>query len=177
MGVVQGKESLPPLLPWSSMMPNKKMRILIADEHHVQLMQIEKMLNQLGYYRIAPVQSFEELLAIVQSALDPFHLLIANTDLATHAGVDLARFCGESPQIQHALLYETQYVMVPTVPASQRKAVSVCLPRLPDTEALHTFMDIIDSPVVVGQLELPTSSTRTHSKRRTSRIETVFTRH
>ncbi|MCY1400661.1 hypothetical protein D9M71_157610 [compost metagenome] len=159
------------------MMPNKKMRILIADEHHAQVMQIEKMLNHLGYYRIAPVQSFEELLSITQSALDPFHLLIANTDLATHAGVDLTRFCGESPQIQHALLYETQYVMVPAVPASQRKSVSVCLPRLPDPEALHTFMDIIDSPVVIGQLEAPTDHTRTHAKRRISRIETVFTRH
>lgn len=159
------------------MMPNKKMRILIADEHHAQLMQIEKMLNQLGYYRIAPVQSFEELLAITQSALDSFHLLIANTDLATHAGVDLARFCGESPQIQHALLYETQYVMVPTVPASQRKSVSVCLPRLPDAEALHTFMDIIDSPVVIGQLESPANQDRIHAKQRVIRTETVFTRH
>ncbi|WP_166366748.1 histidine kinase [Pseudomonas akapageensis] len=158
-------------------MPNKKMRILIADEHHVQLMQIEKMLNQLGYYRIAPVQTFEELLAITQSALDPFHLLVANTDLATHAGVDLKRFCGECPQIQHALLYETQYVVVPAVPASQRKAVSVCLPRLPDTEALHTFMDIIDSPVVIGQLESPESRARVHAKRRITRVETVFTRH
>ncbi|UVJ46588.1 response regulator [Pseudomonas sp. LS1212] len=158
-------------------MPNKKMRILIADEHHVQLMQIEKMLNQMGYYRIAPVQSFVELLSIVQSALEPFHLLIANTDLATHAGVDLTRFCGESPQIQHALLYETQYVMVPAVPANQRKSVSVCLPRLPDADALQTFMQIIDSPVVIGQLESPASSTRAHAKRRINRIETVFSRH
>ncbi|MCY1187852.1 hypothetical protein D9M73_288840 [compost metagenome] len=75
------------------------------------------------------------------------------------------------------MLYETQYVMVPAVPASQRKSVSVCLPRLPDSEALHTFMDIIDSPIVIGQLEVPSSQGRTHAKRRISRIETVFTRH
>lgn len=73
-------------------MPNKCMRILIADEHPSQRLQLEKMLNALGYYRIAPVDNFDDLQRLVQCALQPFNLLIGNIDLASHAGVDLARF-------------------------------------------------------------------------------------
>ena len=38
-------------------MPTKALTILIADEQHLQRLHIEKMLNQLGYYRIVPVQT------------------------------------------------------------------------------------------------------------------------
>ncbi|NBA96236.1 histidine kinase [Pseudomonas sp. R5(2019)] len=155
-------------------MPNKSMRILIADEHLVQVMQIEKMLNQMGYYRIAPVKSFEQLLKLIQSALEPFHLLIANTDLATHAGVDMERFCRGNPQIRHALLYETQILHIPMVPPAQRKAVNVCLPRLPDNDALKNFMDIVDAPQVLA--ELPLNLPRARPKSRIDRLDTVFSR-
>ncbi|MDF2490383.1 MAG: hisitidine kinase [Pseudomonas sp.] len=136
-------------------MPNKSMRILIADEHPSQLLQLEKMLNGLGYYRIAPVECFEDLQRLVQGALQPFNLLIGNIDLATHAGVDLARFCRVSAQIQHALLYHSQHLKVPNVPASERQAVSISLPKVPDSEALDSFMAIIDAPLLVGQVPLP----------------------
>lgn len=136
-------------------MPNKSMRILIADEHPSQLLQLEKMLNSLGYYRIAPVESFEDLQRLVQGALEPFNLLIGNIELASHAGVDLARFCRVSPQIQHALLFHSQHLKLPNVPASDRQAVSISLPKVPDSEALASFMTIIDAPMVVGQVPMP----------------------
>ncbi|MBF8730908.1 MULTISPECIES: histidine kinase [Pseudomonas] len=138
-------------------MANKTMRILIADEHPCQRLQLEKMLNGLGYYRIAPVESFEDLQRLVQSALQPFNLLIGNIELASHAGVDLARFCRVSTQIQHALLYHSQHLKVPAVPQAQRQAVNISLPRVPDDEALQSFMAIIDLPLVIGQLPLPAS--------------------
>ncbi len=159
-------------------MTNKSMRILIADEHPDHRLQLEWLLNGLGYYRIAPVESFEELQRLVQSALQPFNLLLGNIELASHAGVDLARFCRVSTQIQHALLYHSQQLRVPTVPPSERQAVSVSLPRMPDCEALGSFMAIIDLPVVVGQVALPASlsSPAGYLKRRMNFTRTVFSR-
>ena len=86
-------------------MANKSLRILIADAHPHQRLQLERMLNGLGYYRIAPVDSFEELQRLVLGALQPFHLLLGNIELASHAGVDLARFCRVSTQIQLSLIH------------------------------------------------------------------------
>jgi CheY-like chemotaxis protein len=160
------------------MMPNKALRILIADEHHVQLMQVEKMLNQLGYYRVAPVQSFDELLALIQCAIEPFDLLIANTELAARVGVDLPRFCKSSPQIHHTMLYENRHVEVPLIAPEQRQAVSVCLARLPDTDALKTLMEIVDAPQGVPEAPVSLAGHRSHAKRRVSHHrEPAFIRH
>ncbi|TFF40481.1 histidine kinase [Pseudomonas sp. RIT623] len=159
-------------------MPNKAMRILIADEHPEQRLQLEKMLNGLGYYRIAPVDSFDDLQRLVHSALQPFNLLIGNIELASHAGVDLARFCRVSSQIQHALLYHAPHLKVPAVAPNDRHAVSISLPRAPDSEALESFMAIIDLPVLVGQLPLPAglAASPGYARRRASLAPTVFSR-
>ncbi|QXI36940.1 histidine kinase [Pseudomonas xantholysinigenes] len=159
-------------------MPNKAMRILIADEHPEQRLQLERMLNALGYYRIAPVESFDDLQRLVHSALQPFNLLIGNIELASHAGVDLARFCRVSTQIQHALLYQSPHLKVPSVPPSDRHAVSISLPRAPDSEALESFMAIIDLPVLVAQLPLPAGLVggAGYARRRTNFGLTVFSR-
>ncbi|WP_223547566.1 hypothetical protein [Pseudomonas sp. A-B-19] len=36
-------------------MPNKSLRILIADAQHFNRLRIERLFNQLGYFRVAPV--------------------------------------------------------------------------------------------------------------------------
>lgn len=159
-------------------MPNKSMRILIADEHPSQLLQLEKLLNGMGYYRIAPVESFDDLQHLVQNALQPFSLLIGNIDLASHVGVDLERFCRVNAQIQHALLYESQHLKVPAIPAGQRQAVSISLPKVPDNEALQSFMAIIDAPLLLGQLPNPgyKASAHAHPRRWLNQGHTVFSR-
>ncbi|NIF18306.1 histidine kinase [Pantoea sp. Cy-639] len=149
-------------------MPNKSMRILIADEYPDQRLQLEKLLNGLGYYRIAPVESFGDLQRLVHSALQPFNLLLGNIELASRVGVDLARFCRVSPQVQHALLYHSRQLKIPSVPQGERQAVSVSLPRAPDAEALESFMAIIDQPVLVGLLSLPLGVSTGHLKVRRS---------
>lgn len=158
------------------MMPNKSMRILIADEHPMQLLQLEKMLNGMGYYRIAPVESFEDLQRLVQAALQPFNLLVGNIDLASHVGVDLERFCRVNTQIQHALLYQSQHLKVPAIPSGERQAVNVSLPKVPDNETMQTFMAIIDSPKVIGQLPVPERTHPAYAPRRMSFAPTVFSR-
>lgn len=159
-------------------MPDKSMRILLADAHPLQLLQLEKMLNGMGYFRIAPVQSFEDLRHLVQNALLPFNLLIGNIDLASHAGVDLERFCRVNVQIQHALLYESQHLKMPAVPTGQRQAVTISLPRVPDDETVLAFMAIIDAPRLIGQIAGPRGrgSARGGGRHWLSAGQTVFSR-
>ncbi len=158
-------------------MINKALRILIADEHPSQLMHVERMLNHMGYYRIAPVQSFEALLALVQSAIEPFDLLIANTEMAVRVGVDLPRLCKGSPQVHHALLYENESVPVPTIAPQQRESVNVCLSRLPDSEALKTLMDIVDMACEPIDQPVTVVSQRRHGRKRPAAKEPALLRH
>ena len=152
-------------------MPDKSLRILLADAHPMQLLQLEKMLNGMGYFRIAPVQSFDDLQHLVQNALQPFNLLIGNIDLASHAGVDLERFCRVNVQIQHALLYESQHLKMPAVPPGQRQAVSISLPKVPDDETLHAFMALVDGPRLIGHLPRP--SAQSNSRGGTKRLSLI----
>lgn len=158
-------------------MINKALRILIADEHPSQLMHVERMLNTMGYYRIAPVRSFEALLALVQSAVEPFDLLIANTEMAQRAGVDLPRLCKGSKQVHHALLYESESVPVPTIASQQRESVNVCLSRLPDSDALKTLMDIVDIGVDLIEQPVTVVSQRGQGRKRLAQKEPALLRH
>lgn len=63
-------------------MPNKALRILIADEQHFQRMRIERLFNRLDYYRVAPVRDLAELLTLVEYGSEPFDLVVINASLA-----------------------------------------------------------------------------------------------
>ena len=117
-------------------MPNKALTILIADEQHLQRLYIEKMLNQLGYHRIVPVQTFEEVKILTAIPAEPFDVLIINAGLAAHASEP-------QPQVRHVLVYDHQDL---GQPAGATPAVLVRLPSVPDHINLEHFMDIIDPP-------------------------------
>ncbi|KAF2406757.1 chemotaxis protein CheY [Pseudomonas antarctica] len=117
-------------------MPNKALTILIADEQHLQRLYIEKMLNQLGYHRIVPVQTFEEVQILTAIPAEPFDVLIINGGLAAHT-------CGPQPQVRHVLIYDHQDL---SAVAGATPTVLVRLPGAPDTVNLEHFMDIIDPP-------------------------------
>ncbi len=123
-------------------MPTKALTILIADEQHLQRLHIEKMLNQLGYYRIVPVQTFDEVLILTDIPAEPFDVLIIHAGLAASAGGALA-FEQPHPQLRHVLVYDDQDL---GPPASQGPFVLVRLPGPPDSVTLEHFMDIIDPP-------------------------------
>ena len=122
-------------------MPNKALTILIADEQHLQRLYIEKMLNQLGYYRIVPVQTFDEVLILTGIPTEPFDVLIINAGLAAGEGGVLA-YQEQHPQVRHVLVYEIRdqgtLAATPTL--------LVRLPGAPDSVNLEHFMDIIDPP-------------------------------
>ncbi|WP_454867166.1 histidine kinase [Pseudomonas lini] len=127
-------------------MSNKALRILIADENGDRLIQVEKLLNRLNYYRIAPVSSFDELRTLTQYAIEPFDLLIANKDLSVKKGVDLAEFCQGAPQIHHVLIYESQDLQRSLVPVHPHRPMYFSLPHIPDSGSIEDLMGLIDPP-------------------------------
>jgi CheY-like chemotaxis protein len=117
-------------------MPNKALTILIADEQHLQRLYIEKMLNRLGYHRIVPVQTFEEVQILTAIPAEPFDVLIVNAGLVAHTG-------GPQAQVRHVLVYDHLDLDLPVGSTPQ---VLVRLPGVPDNVNLEHFMDIIDPP-------------------------------
>ncbi|WLH81233.1 chemotaxis protein CheY [Pseudomonas sp. FP2335] len=125
-------------------MPNKALTILIADEQHLQRLHIEKMLNQLGYHRIVPVQTFDEVQILTAIPAKPFDVLIINAGLAAQAS-------GPQPQVRHVLVYDHLDLRQP---AGIAPAVLVRLPGVPDHVNLEHFMDIIDPPTAARGLRV-----------------------
>jgi len=117
-------------------MPNKALTLLVADEQHLQRLYIEKMLNQLGYHRIVPVQTFEEVQILTAIPAEPFDVLIINAGL-------LVDTCEPQPQARHVLVYDHLDLCKPT---GATPAVLGRLPGGPDNVNLEHFMDIIDPP-------------------------------
>ena len=93
------------------------------------------MLNQLGYHRIVPVQTFEEVQILTAMPAKPFDVLIINAGLMAHAE-------GPQPQVRNALVYDHPDLGQSDVTPN----VLVRLPGAPDTVNLEHFMDIIDPP-------------------------------
>ncbi|WP_247256075.1 response regulator [Pseudomonas moorei] len=124
-------------------MSNKSLRILIADEQHFNRLRIERWFNQLGYYRVAPVQNLDELLTLVEYGCEPFDLLVINAALAG-GKLDLLGFCLDNRQLDRVLIYDGQRAQLPPIPASEQQKTQVSHAVLPDLAALQRLMTIID---------------------------------
>jgi DNA-binding NarL/FixJ family response regulator len=122
-------------------MSNKALRILIADEQHFHRMKIERMLNQLGYFRIAPVHSVEELLTLVEYGSEPFDLVMISTSLTVGVDLDLLAFCVDNLQIRHGFIYDDPQARLAP---NQRRKVQVSQSRMPDLELVRHLMERVD---------------------------------
>lgn len=120
-------------------MSNKALRILIADEQHFHRMKIERMLNQLGYFRIAPVHSIEELLTLVEYSSEPFDLVMISTSLTVD--LDLLAFCEDNPQIRHGFIYDNPQARLAP---NQGRKVQISQVRMPDLELVRQMMERVD---------------------------------
>lgn len=120
-------------------MSNKALRILIADEQHFHRMKIERMLNQLGYFRIAPVHSIEELLTLVEYSSEPFDLVMISASLTV--ALDLLAFCGDNPQIRHGFIYDDPQARLAP---NQGRKVQISQARMPDLESVRQLMERVD---------------------------------
>ncbi|GLH50288.1 hypothetical protein RS3R2_39750 [Pseudomonas lactis] len=102
------------------------------------------MLNLHGYHRIAPVGSFEELLAIINSATEPFDLVVINTALVHEAAICVETFCLQCPYIRNALIYEGRPEFLVINDEQKPAGVFTRLSGVPDTRAIENLMSQID---------------------------------
>ncbi|MEB0047312.1 MULTISPECIES: hypothetical protein [unclassified Pseudomonas] len=87
---------------------NKTLRIMVAHEDQSQRLSIEKHLNTLGYYRVAPVTSFREVVLLSQLPGKAFDLLIVSR--ALYVAGEQCTFFGDkrTPNIPNILIYEDE---------------------------------------------------------------------
>lgn len=124
-------------------MPNKTLRIMIADTDHSHRMQLEYLFNQQGYFRIAPVSSAQELMTLMAFGIEPFDLLVVDACLA-EGELDLPGFFLGNPQVRHGMIYNTQQVGLLSIPVTRRASVQLHPAQLPDLAALARLMARID---------------------------------
>ncbi|WP_223465837.1 chemotaxis protein CheY [Pseudomonas sp. GL-RE-26] len=120
-------------------MPNKSLRILIADAQHFNRLRIERLFNQLGYFRVAPVQSLEELLPLVEYGCEPLDLVLINGAMANE-GLDLLNFFADNPQVHYAFIFNEQQTPLPSVVGN----VQVSQAALPDLASITQLMSAVD---------------------------------
>ncbi|WP_327440573.1 chemotaxis protein CheY [Pseudomonas donghuensis] len=125
-------------------MANKILRILIADSQHSQTLLVERMLNRLGYYRIATASSLAEVRSLGHCPGYPFDILIGSAWLLFGGQTER----DSQPGIYfNALIYQCHYVQ----PGSTLTAIEGTVARLPgalDATSLDMFMALIDPQAV-----------------------------
>ncbi|OPG69015.1 chemotaxis protein CheY [Pseudomonas ogarae] len=124
-------------------MPNKALRILIADPHHAHRIVLERLFNQQGYFRIAPVSHVQELLTLVEYGSEPFDLIVVNAGLASGA-LDLHDFVIYNPQVRHGMIYNASPASRPPVPVARRSSLHLSQAPLPDLASLQRLMERVD---------------------------------
>ena len=106
-------------------------------------MRIERLLNQLNYYCIAPVHDLEELLTLIEYGCEPFDLVVINASLANGA-LNLLDFFRDNPQVRHAFIYDGQRAALPPIPARDQQKIQVSLAVLPDLSSIQRCMALVD---------------------------------
>ncbi|MHC8391246.1 response regulator [Pseudomonas sp. MDT2-39-1] len=124
-------------------MPNKALRILIADQQHFHRMNIERLFNQLGYYRVAPVQGLAPMLTLIEYGCEPFDLVVVNAALAA-GELDVLGYFLNNRQVRHALIFDGQRAHLPPIPACEQQKIQVSHAALPDLPCIQRLMTIID---------------------------------
>ncbi|AZE56835.1 hypothetical protein C4K03_4697 [Pseudomonas synxantha] len=87
-------------------MPNKQLRIIILDTHLPRLIQTEKSLNRLGYFRILPIQHVDDLRALDHELVTPFDVMFANKGLVCGTETHWRLFRRTTQKIDYVLLYD-----------------------------------------------------------------------
>lgn len=134
-------------------MPNKALRILIADPQHTHRVVLERLFNQLGYFRIVPVSHLQELLTLVEYGSEPFDLVVINAGMASGA-LDLHDFVIYNPQVRHGWVYNAPATGVRPVPVGRRSSMHWSLAPLPDLASLRGLMARVDVQVDASQAPL-----------------------
>ncbi|AOA06012.1 MULTISPECIES: hypothetical protein [Pseudomonas] len=86
-------------------MPTKSLRILIADADPNQALKIERALNILGYYRIAPLYHGEALVSLKAAPSNEYDVLLVSQGMVGAGTTDEAEYRKDNAQFRHVLIY------------------------------------------------------------------------
>ncbi|PAA04104.1 hypothetical protein CJU81_22910 [Pseudomonas fragi] len=86
-------------------MPTKSLRILIADEDPNQALKIERALNILGYYRIAPLYHGEALVSLKAAPTNEYDVLLISQKMTGEGIADEVEYRKDNSQFRHVLIY------------------------------------------------------------------------
>ncbi|SED21082.1 hypothetical protein SAMN04515675_0271 [Pseudomonas costantinii] len=125
-------------------MANKRLRIMILERNHLQRLYIEKMLNELGYYRIAMMRSTTEVFSVLRHAIEAFDLVIANRTLVTDALPDFTPVCKGHPQVRHVLIYDCSASVFSTELSGAEGGSYTSLPHPPDSHSIRNLMEQVE---------------------------------
>lgn len=120
------------------------LRILIVDDQPWQRLNIEKMLNSNGYYRVAPIDSLYEFLLLAEQAVDKFDLVVINTAIKGSAQLDLEGFFRDCPSVRNVLMYEGKIPELVNVEAAGAKRIAMKLSGTPDARSIQGLMKLVD---------------------------------
>ncbi|MCY7261879.1 hypothetical protein [Pseudomonas protegens] len=126
---------------------SKFLRILVADQECSRRSMIEKDLNGLGYYRVAPVSCFNDLITLTHYSPDPFErfdLVVINAELVSAVGMKALDFCLENTRLRHALIYDSALRRQFPRTFSERPSQQVRLIQKIDRTQLLDFLSLID---------------------------------
>jgi hypothetical protein len=86
-------------------MPTKSLRILIADADPNQALKIERALNILGYYRIAPLYHGEALVSLKAAPSNEYDVLLVSQGMVGAGASDETEYRKDNAQFRHVLIY------------------------------------------------------------------------
>ena len=87
-------------------MPNKSLRILIADSDTEQALKIDRALNLAGYHRVAPLRAVDALKGLREAKPGEFDLLLISQKMAGGPAVDAAQYHRDNAQFRHIRIYQ-----------------------------------------------------------------------
>ncbi|ROL81467.1 hypothetical protein BLX41_04775 [Pseudomonas protegens] len=138
-------------------MNNKTLRILIVEAQHLEQLFLEKVMNSLGYYRVAPMASVAEAMIAIRDAVVPFDLLIINAEQECCDDFDLLSYCKSAEQLRHSIVYGCNVAQ--DLPQSFQRGGSVHMTanhRL-DVQILKKLMMLVDPPTQYPARKAPTA--------------------
>lgn len=127
-------------------MINPRLRIVLVDTDHSRRLSIEKNLGHLGCYRVIPVSSLHDLMALVDNAIDVFDLLVINEDVVHVAGIRLEKILSDYSCVRHSLIYKSAKLHV--FPSTQTMFSSSVFfaSGVPDQAVLAQVMNRLEVP-------------------------------
>lgn len=131
-------------------MATKELRILIADEQHSRRLILEKTLNKLGYFRIAPAQFLDELLALscyLKAPYGYFDALLVDVGLISRAEMELEQLCIDIIKVNRTLVYGVKSESWTRVLSCNPDSLELHLMEKIDDSSVRRFMEYIDPAI------------------------------